>query len=95
MTRKPSARPQRSRALAMGIYTAADMADATIPITVRRECPSKELVAKGAKLAITTALKLFTRVRNQILLRRGRLALCVPNTGRVGHNQGKENHLQY
>lgn len=30
MTRKPSARPQRSKIFAKGIYTAADMALATI-----------------------------------------------------------------
>jgi hypothetical protein len=37
MTRKPSALPQRSITLAMGMNTAPEMADATMVMTVNNE----------------------------------------------------------
>jgi DNA modification methylase len=43
--RKPSARPQRSSALAIGMYTEPPITYATMVMTVNSEWPWKELVA--------------------------------------------------
>jgi hypothetical protein len=48
--RNPSARPQRSNALTIEMYTAAVIAAATMLAMVKGEWPAKELVAYGVKL---------------------------------------------
>ena len=65
--RNPSARPQISSSLAIGIYTADVMAFDTISMTVKSECDWKSLVTKGVKLARTEILNPLIKKMSQML----------------------------